>query len=247
MVVAASATGAGTMAAISIGASPPNPALAPAGPSAGAVDPQVAASFGVFRRTRQKTDVAPAALEHSLQGELPQFGANFTLSRRATTSNGEAAYLVPSNSGVCVFAPQEGGCVSAATAAGGGIFGSDLCSPTLPAGQIELAWLLPDDATGVRAHLADGSHLNMPTGNVYVQRFSIQNPPKTIEWTARGANRSLNAGVPSDVGTMKCVHPGDLTPQQLAQIKQLQQRGPDSPTTPAPSTSIVTTAANAPK
>jgi hypothetical protein len=56
--------------------------------------------------------------------------------RKVAASDGQAAYLVPANGGACVINANAALCAQAADLPG--TDGVDLCSPTLPKGQIEM-------------------------------------------------------------------------------------------------------------
>jgi hypothetical protein len=176
------------------------------------IDPAVAAQLSVFGRAHMSADALPAAfraaLRQSFAGERPDLAA----ARRVRASDGQAAYLVPTNGGVCVINTNEAFCSPAASLAGAQV--ADLCSPTLPKGQLEIEWLLPDRATNVAVGMANGTTTKFASGlNVYIARFPIKGPvPKTIEWDAGNHHYSGSTPVPADVHRQKCAHPSDLPP-----------------------------------
>jgi hypothetical protein len=178
------------------------------------IDPAVAAQLSVFGRAHMRADALPAAfraeLGQSFAGERPDLAA----ARRVRASDGQAAYLVPTNGGVCVINTNEAFCSPAASLAGAEA--ADLCSPTLPKGQLEIEWLLPDGTTNVAIGMANGATTKFAPGlNVYIARFPINGPaPTTIEWDAGSHHYSGSTSVPSDVHSQKCAHHSDLTPKR---------------------------------
>lgn len=203
---------AGTAVAMdaSAGTSAPDPALRPA-PISATVNPVVASQFSALRRAPTSSDVMPTGFQRALQGQFPQVGSNVAQARRVRASDGQAAYLVPANGSACVINTNEAFCAPPAIVSGGAALALDLCSPSLPKGQIEMEWLLPDGADNVAVRLANGARNVLPSGvNVYITRFAINGSlPKTIEWNASGQHAAVT-GIPSDVKSMKCAHPGDL-------------------------------------
>lgn len=176
------------------------------------IDPAVAAQLSVFKRAQTSADALPAAfraaLRQSFAGERPEVAD----ARRVRASDGQAAYLVPTNGGVCVINTNEAFCSPATSLPGAQI--ADLCSPALPKGQMEIEWLLPDGTTNVAVGMADGATTKFAPGfNVYIARFPISGPvPQTIEWDAGNQHYSGGTSVPSDVHSEKCAHPSDLPP-----------------------------------
>jgi len=125
------------------------------------IDPAVASEFSVLRSPAKADDALPAAFEGALSN-YRRFGPEPGGARRVTASNGETAYLVPAKQGACVV-------TSFAAAILPGAYSMDLCSPTLPPGQIELQWLIPDGATNVTIRTANGVAATLASGyNVYI-------------------------------------------------------------------------------
>jgi hypothetical protein len=185
--------------------------IPPASPSP-TIDPAVAAQLSVFKRAHTTADALPAAfaaaLRQSFAGERPDVAD----ARRVRASDGQAAYLVPSSGGVCVINANEAFCTPAASLPGAQV--ADLCSPTLPKGQLEIEWLLPDGTSNVAVGMANGTTTRFAPGlNVYIARFPIKGPvPRTVEWNAGQHHHSSSTPVPSDVHSQKCAHPSDLPP-----------------------------------
>lgn len=175
------------------------------------IDPVVAALLSVFRRAPTSDDVLPASFGSQLQAEYASEEPVVADARRVNASDGQPAYLVPAKAGVCVINTNEAFCSPAAALPGAEAV--DLCSPTLPRGQLEMEWLLPDGATNVAVGMANGAATRFARGfNVYIARFPVSGPlPKTIEWDTGGRPHSVSANVPSDVLNEKCAHPSDLS------------------------------------
>lgn len=178
----------------------------------GSVDPSTAAQLGLFKRARTSSDVLPQDFQNALEHGMPQAGADPAESRRTTASDGQVAYLVPANGGVCAINTNELFCAPSATLAGANAV--DLCSPTLPKGQVEVEWLLPDAAQNPIVRMSDGSSSPVDPGyNVYIKRFPLSGAlPRTIEWDLAGQHESVSAGLPADARTENCLHPSDLPP-----------------------------------
>lgn len=179
-------------------------------PATAAIDPRLASQLSVFRRPQTSTDALPAAFRAALKlhnSEQPAVGG----ARQVKASDGQAAFLVPTKAGACVINTNESLCSPAAMLPGAVTV--DLCSPTLPQGQLEIEWLLPDHATHVALSMANGTATRFASGyNVYITRLPISGPqPQTITWDAQGQHHSVNAGVPSDAPSQACAHPRRLT------------------------------------
>jgi hypothetical protein len=176
------------------------------------IDPAVAAQLSVFRRARMSADTLPSAFRAELPSVFGGARPDAADARRVTASDRQNAYLMPTSGGVCVINANEAFCSSATTLPGASV--ADLCSPTLPEGQLEIEWLLPDRARNVTVGLANGTARNFAADlNVYIARFPISGPvPKTIAWDLRGHHYTESTSVPRDVQGEKCAHPSDLPP-----------------------------------
>lgn len=185
---------------------------APSNVASSSVDPAVLAQLSVLGRPKTQADALPNALQWAL-GHADTYAAPDAADARVVTaSDGQTAYVAPAELGACVVNTNETFCAPPASLAGADAI--DLCSPTLPAGQMELEWLLPDGATSVSVRREDGSAIAFPAGyNVYITRLPLTgSTPKTINWTLAGQNHSAPTGVPNDAASGKCVHPGDAPP-----------------------------------
>jgi hypothetical protein len=161
-----------------------------------------------------------AATQATLSQMLGIYGSYHPLpafARRVESSNYTAAYLVPANRGLCVASASPSGSFCAPTGNIAGADVADLCSPTLPAGKVELAWLLPDHVTRITVQTTTGTRIRFPTGyNLYIADFSTPSSlPASIRWTdSTGHTHSGRAPVPPNAAAQRCAHPrsGQTTP-----------------------------------
>jgi hypothetical protein len=179
-----------------------------------AAQPAVASQFSVFSHAQTSTDTMPARFSAMLQGGYGSAAPNVTDARRVTADDGQTAYLTPAEggTGACVINTNEALCAPPNYLPGAATV--DLCSPTLPAGELELEWLLPDGAKNVVLGMSNGAATPFASGyNVYIARLPLdtQSPvPSTIQWDdSAGQHHSVKSPVPSDAQTESCMHPGD--------------------------------------
>jgi hypothetical protein len=207
VIVFAAAATAGAIALSSGG----DPGLQSAAASPG-VNPALATQLSVLSRPKTRADTLPTDFRLTAQHLDAYAGPDIAGARAVSASNGETAYLIPANAGVCVVNTNENFCADEASLAGADAV--DLCSPTLPAGQMELEWLLPDGVSNVSIRRADGSAISFPaTYNVYIARLPLAGSmPKTIAWDLDGQHHSMPTGIPDDAASEKCVHPNDVPP-----------------------------------
>jgi hypothetical protein len=102
-------TGGAFTAARALSQTPTSPVSRPASADpqrsvAGTVDPQLAASFAIFRREAQATDALPAKLETILgrSGSTSIGGANPALARRSIATPAGQIFAVAGNAQLCV-------------------------------------------------------------------------------------------------------------------------------------------------
>ncbi len=188
--------------------------------------PAVASQLSVFKRARTRTDALPASFSVQLRATYRSVRPDLANARRVTASNGQIAYLVPARRGlvslpgrpaqpgVCVINANEMFCVASSSLAGDAAV--DLCSPTVPLGQLELEWLLPDRATAVALGMSDGSKTSYRSGfNVYIARLPLNRSrpiPKTIEWIdSHSQHHSVSTPIPSGAQNQGCMHPNGRT------------------------------------
>jgi hypothetical protein len=207
-VLAASAGGAAVAVSASGSSSPAS--LPPAG------DPNVAAQLSVFDRAATSGDALPAGYGGDLQTGYGDQAPSTADARAVTADDGQSAYLVPDSDGVCVVNTNETFCTPASKLAGAAV--ADLCSPTLPLGELELEWLLPDGSTKVSLEMSDRSTRAFASRfNVYIARlpYTTSSPlPTTINWTdGSGVQQSVPTPIPPLAQGQSCMHPnGQVSP-----------------------------------
>lgn len=185
--------------------------------AASAVAPTIASQLSVFNAPATSADALPSNFSGALQAQDSGVQPNVANARKVIASDGQASYLVPSAQAICAVNTNEAFCTPTALLPGAAVV--DLCSPTLPIGQLELEWLLPDGATNVALGMSDGTTSSFASGaNVYIARlpFNGQSPiPKTIEWNdSNGQHHSVETPIPSGAQGQTCMHPpAQATPE----------------------------------
>jgi hypothetical protein len=173
------------------GSTPPTRPATPARVQSEPTDPRLATMFSVLGRKRSNTDRLPTAYREELERVARGLGLDPDGARKLHAFNGQPAYLVPARIGACIVSAF--GPVCAATTRLPGAFALDVCSPDLPQGQVELQWVLPDDARDVSVRLSHGTPVVFPAGyNVYITALR-DSVPRFIQWKQGGRRRS--AGV----------------------------------------------------
>lgn len=203
------------------------------------VDPVIASQLSVFDRAPTSTDAVPSSFGGELQQAYSSETPDLVNSRQVTADDGQSAYLVPAQSGVCVINTNESFCAPEASLPGAAVV--DLCSPSLPLGQLELEWLLPDGATKVSLGMSDATTVSYPLGyNVYIARLPLnsQSPiPTTIQWKdSAGQPHSVRTPVPSGAQNAGCEHPpsagADATPSSSSAPFPYRSQAVRGPATP---------------
>lgn len=191
---------------------PPGPRVAPA----------VRAQLKVFDRPRVGLDRLPSGFLSQLTATDSRLGLSLGNSRELVANDGQTAYIVPAGHGliarpgarpepgVCVINTNETFCTAATTLSGAG--SADLCSPNLPAGQLELEWLLPDGSSHVALGMSDGTRIHQRSGyNVYIARLPLNRThaiPTRIQWTDRfGHHQEAATPIPRNAQRQGCAHP----------------------------------------
>lgn len=197
----------------------PRPAAGETAPATGSprtnhagitVDPTIASRFSVLTAAPKAGDILPAGYRAELSN-YRTLGPEPGGARRVTASDGQTAYLVPARHGACALTSSAPICAPAGHLAGA--YAMDLCSPTLPAGEIELQWLLPDGATNVTVRLPDGVLSLQPSGyNVYITYLKTATVPQAINWIQNGQHNSVDVGGIGGNQVGKCAHPRDVPP-----------------------------------
>jgi hypothetical protein len=170
------------------------------------VNPRVAVDFSVLTSPPTAGDALPSADKAALslyRAERPDVSG----ARRVTLSNGQVGYLVPTDGGACAVSAFAPICAPAALLPAA--FSLDLCSPTLPAGRIEIQWLLPDGATDVNVLMTNGTVVRFASGyNIYLATIRNRgSSPRSINWDQAGHHHSVLLGRLAAQGG-GCAHPG---------------------------------------
>jgi len=191
---------------------PPSPRVASA----------VRGQLHVFDRPRVGLDRLPSELLSQLQATDSRLGLSLGNSREVVANDGQTAYLIPATHGlvpspgaraepgVCVINANETFCAGATTLPGAASV--DLCSPNLPAGQLELEWLLPDRSTHVALGMSDGTRIHYRSGyNIYIARLPLNHTrpiPTSIQWTDQfGHHHQATTPIPQNAQRQGCAHP----------------------------------------
>jgi hypothetical protein len=225
------ACGAGTAVALSSSASSQP---APASPT---VDPAAASQLSVFDSAQTSADALPAPFGAQLQNGYADAAPSVADSRQVTADDGQTAYLVPDQGGACVVNTNEAFCTPSARLPGAAVV--DLCSPSLPLGQLELEWLLPDGATNVALGMSNDATTRFAPGyNVYIARLPLNSSsplPTTIEWDdSGGQHHSVNTPIPPGTQSQSCMHPPGqvLSPAAPSDPTATTVTGPATPINP---------------
>jgi hypothetical protein len=173
-----------------------------------------AAQLAVFSQAATPADALPSLFANQLQAWDGWASPELASARMVSASDGQSAYVVPTaTGGICVINTNEAFCNPADHSAGASAV--DLCSPTLPLGQMEVEWLLPDNSTNVHLAMSDGTEVQFPSGdNVYVTRLplSATSPvPSSVDWTSGGQASQVSLPIPADAQTAQCEHVAPAT------------------------------------
>lgn len=131
--------------------------------------------------------------------------------RAIQASNHTRAYLVPARRGLCVVTNSAIGSFCSPAGHTAGVGTVDLCSPTLPAGKLEMAWLLPDHVSDVTVNTTADIRIPFPIAyNLYIADFATTSPlPASVQWTdPAGHTHSTPAPIPPGAASQRCAHPG---------------------------------------
>lgn len=169
-----------------------------------------AAQLAVLSTPSTAADALPTSFANQLQAWDSSASPEVANSRRVTASDGQSAYVVPTaTGGICVINTNEAFCSPAEHSAGASVV--DLCSPSLPSGQMQVEWLLPDNSTNVHLTMSDGSEIGFPSGdNVYITQLPLNSTsplPSQVDWTSAGQSSEVSMPVPGDARTAGCEHP----------------------------------------
>jgi hypothetical protein len=182
--------------------------------------PTISSQFPVFNLAATTSDAVPSNFAAQLTSQFQSEQPNLAGARKVAADNGQTAYLVPTQTGLCVINTSQAFCVPTAQAAGAAAV--RLCSPTLPAGQMEIEWLLPAGATNISLEMNDGTTQAYPAGSsVYIARLPLTALPRSIVWqSSTGQQQTAPTPVPPGMQAPLCAAP----PTQTAQTDQAAPR-----------------------
>jgi cytochrome c biogenesis protein CcmG/thiol:disulfide interchange protein DsbE len=167
----------------------------------------MAKAYPVLGHRQQPTGIPPyGALDPYV---LSQGGLIANSRRAVVTSSGESLYIVPAHQSICVVSSDNviQGCqpfpYTATTPADIGV---TICSPNLPPTELEVAGLMPPDASDIKAHYSNGSSQPIKATNGMIAIYApFKGPlPKSITWTSPKGPERTGTGVPPDAASSKC-------------------------------------------
>jgi hypothetical protein len=188
----------------------PPPGLA-SRPEATSIPADMARTYRVLGRPQQTADQPPTAVLDA--ASVAFWGENASLARRAlTTTTGETAYVVPGNGAICLETIPDviHGCGPYPRRTPNEMIGGTaVCSPGLPSNEIEVAELLPSDATNITLHLTNGSILPIkPVNDVFILDLQRTQPlPTGISWSDASGHEQANTGTPTNAASNDCGSP----------------------------------------
>jgi hypothetical protein len=168
------------------------------------------AEYSVLRSGQPPSAATQAMLARMLSG-VGSYHPLPTFARAIEASNHTPAFLVPAKRGLCVVSSSAIGSFCAPAADTAGVGAVDLCSPTLPANKLQMAWLLPDHVRVITITTTAGTRIHFPSAyNLYIADFATTSPvPASIQWTdAAGHTQSAPAHIPPGAAGERCAHPG---------------------------------------
>jgi len=166
------------------------------------------------------TEAYPVLARRQRPGDIPPYGVPdpYVLSqgglaagsrRAVVTSRGQSLYIVPAHQSICVVSSDSviGGCqpfpYTATTPADVGV---TICSPNLPPTELEVAGLMPPDASDIKAQYSNGSSQPIKATNGMIAIYApFKGPlPKSITWTSPQGPERTGTGIPPDAASSKC-------------------------------------------
>lgn len=169
--------------------------------SAGAALKMIRPKFEVFRGLRTAADVLPARYRDP--DDYYPMKAAPGRSRLARVVDGYRIWAVPTNRGICLR--SDNGIPNTCSASidlllDGYAEQSAICSPNLDDSMLQLAGLLPDGATRLRA-IGKRVHIKIRVrNNVYVLTIKKKSPlPRWFTWLDKNGERQiLTTSLPAD-------------------------------------------------
>lgn len=167
----------------------------------------MAAAYPVLKHGQQPSDIPPyGALDFYVLSQ----GALVANSRRAAvTQQGESLYIVPAHRSICVVSSDHvaGGCQPFPfTATTRAAVGATICAPNLPPNELEVAGLMPPDASDIKAHYNNGSSQPVTATNSMIAIYAnFKGPlPTSITWMSPKGPEHTGTAVPPDAASSKC-------------------------------------------
>jgi cytochrome c biogenesis protein CcmG, thiol:disulfide interchange protein DsbE len=167
----------------------------------------IANAYPVLGHRQQPTDIPAHGV---LDPYVVSRGGLAANSRRAVvTARGESLYIVPAHQTICVESSDnvvEGCQPFPFTARTPADISATICAPNLPSTELEVAGLMPPDASDIKARYTDGSSQVVTATNgmiaIYARRAGPL--PKSITWMSpRGPEHTATA-VPPDAASSTC-------------------------------------------
>jgi cytochrome c biogenesis protein CcmG/thiol:disulfide interchange protein DsbE len=167
----------------------------------------IANAYPVLGHRQQPTDIPAHGV---LDPYVVSRGGLAANSRRAVvTARGESLYIVPAHQTICVESSDnvvEGCQPFPFTARTPADISATICAPNLPSTELEVAGLMPPDASDIKARYTDGSSQVVTATNgmiaIYARRAGPL--PKSITWVSpRGPEHTATA-VPPDAASSTC-------------------------------------------
>jgi cytochrome c biogenesis protein CcmG/thiol:disulfide interchange protein DsbE len=167
----------------------------------------IANAYPVLDRRQQPTDIPPRG---ALDPYAMSQGGLVANSRRAlVTPRGESLYIVPAHQSICVASSDNvvQGCqpfpFTATTPAD---ISATICAPNLPSTELEVAGLLPPNASDIKAHYSNGSSQAVTATNGMIAIYApFKDPlPRSITWMSPKGPEHTGTAVPPDAASSKC-------------------------------------------
>jgi cytochrome c biogenesis protein CcmG/thiol:disulfide interchange protein DsbE len=167
----------------------------------------VAKAYPVLGHRQQATDIPARGV---LDPYVVSRGGLAANSRQAVvTARGESLYIVPAHQAICVASSDNvvQGCqpfpFTASTPAD---ISATICAPNLPSTELEVAGLMPPDASDIKAHYTNGSSqvVTAKNGMIAINARRSGPLPTTITWMSPRGPEQTATPVPPDAASSEC-------------------------------------------
>jgi peroxiredoxin len=167
----------------------------------------MAKAYPVLGHRQQPTDIpSPGVLDPYI---LSQGGLVANSRRALVTPRGESLYIVPAHQSICVASSDNvvQGCqpfpYTATTPAD---IGATICAPNLPSTELEVAGLMPPNASDIKAHYTNGSSqpVTATNGMIAIYAGRAGPLPESITWISPTGPQHTGTAVPPDAASSKC-------------------------------------------